>query len=399
MRNDFESNYLAHHGILGMKWGQRNGPPYPLDAGDHSSSEKKAGWRKSLAEKKKVRQGIKYKKEMQRLQTNIEYHKRERIRPLYVTEAEVGAKGLHKDIEKYRKAAKVSSGMEDWRLLEAEMEYNKTLDGLIKSYGSKDFMNLSNKSIERGQKKIDRLFNETKNMTESYERQKKLNDKKGDHSASEKKAGYKKSIGGGRNEELYSEKRKKKKEQQKQLANTVKELRKTDPTKVKDEVDKYLSDEQRSNLQEKFHKWSDSFEERDKFWKSKERREASNKAYDDALNYYKKNDPDQLSAWIKNNGGKSTNLDAFHDFRKVYEGYDDEYTSKAEEAYNKKHGIDVSLETKAWEDFENYSKEVAESLVGKYGRQKIEKSQQFGRINLDATVRGAVEQLAYKKKK
>lgn len=39
---------LAHHGILGQKWGKRNGPPYPLGAGDHSASEKKAGWRKSL---------------------------------------------------------------------------------------------------------------------------------------------------------------------------------------------------------------------------------------------------------------------------------------------------------------------------------------------------------------
>ena len=49
---------LLHHGIRGQKWGKRNGPPYPLDTEDHSASEKKAGWRKSLDKKDKTRDNM-----------------------------------------------------------------------------------------------------------------------------------------------------------------------------------------------------------------------------------------------------------------------------------------------------------------------------------------------------
>ena len=33
---------MAHHGILGQKWGTKNGPPYPLGGGDYTQSERKA---------------------------------------------------------------------------------------------------------------------------------------------------------------------------------------------------------------------------------------------------------------------------------------------------------------------------------------------------------------------
>ena len=45
---ELEQKFLAHHGILGQKWGQHNGPPYPIGGSDHSASEKKAGYKKSL---------------------------------------------------------------------------------------------------------------------------------------------------------------------------------------------------------------------------------------------------------------------------------------------------------------------------------------------------------------
>ena len=39
---NLDSDYISHHGILGMKWNQRNGPPYPLESTDHSVHEKRA---------------------------------------------------------------------------------------------------------------------------------------------------------------------------------------------------------------------------------------------------------------------------------------------------------------------------------------------------------------------
>lgn len=45
------SNDLYHHGILGQKWGKRNGPPYPLDSG---SSKPTTDYAKRLKKEKKL---------------------------------------------------------------------------------------------------------------------------------------------------------------------------------------------------------------------------------------------------------------------------------------------------------------------------------------------------------
>lgn len=45
---DLFNDYIEHHGIMGMKWGVKNGPPYPLGADDHNASERRANWEQSL---------------------------------------------------------------------------------------------------------------------------------------------------------------------------------------------------------------------------------------------------------------------------------------------------------------------------------------------------------------
>lgn len=114
---------LYHHGILGQKWGHRNGPPYPLGDKDHSPREEKAGWRKSLVNKLEYRASknkAKFQKTKRDKAIQKSYDKAERkIEKNYKSGQALSNKDYQKEIELSKKA------QESWR--KSDAEYKKDI--------------------------------------------------------------------------------------------------------------------------------------------------------------------------------------------------------------------------------------------------------------------------------
>lgn len=190
----------------------------------------------------------------------------------------------------------------------------------------------------------------------------------GDHSAKEKKAGYKKSIGGG---EVKSNKKKQK--------DFVKSLQKRHSTLSISEYDNSLVNDIKNNVSkeklDKFREISkklrDVSDAEDDFFDSKERYEASAKAYDETYKWFEKNDPDYLNAIIKNNNGNKDTLDQFHDFRKTYEGFEDEAWTLASDKYMKKRGYSENAWNETYDEFQKAQTELVNDILGKYGNKPI----------------------------
>ena len=184
----------------------------------------------------------------------------------------------------------------------------------------------------------------------------------GDHSAKEKKAGYKKSLNKG---EIKSQKKRSKA--------LYKAYKKDDEESAIKEISDSISEEEKKEIREKRKAWEKLFDADEGFYNSKEKREADSKAYDDVYKWYEENDPDELKRMIDGNNGDKTTLDQYHDFRKMYEGTQDEYWDEARKKYDARKGMDniEKREEAAWDEYTALTRTLAKKVSGKYAKKKI----------------------------
>lgn len=114
------TNELYHHGILGQRWGHKNGPPYPLDSSDHSPEEKKAMRKAARAERSAARKQKKQVKHEIKAQKKAEKAEAERQKVL--------REGSLKDIRKYK--GKISNA--EYQDIFKRLENEERLDNFDK---------------------------------------------------------------------------------------------------------------------------------------------------------------------------------------------------------------------------------------------------------------------------
>ena len=154
-------------------------------------------------------------------------------------------------------------------------------------------------------------------------------------------------------------------------------------TKYSDEIDP-RSIKNLDAIKDALANYKDARNKYKDFYDSDEAREASNRAYNDTVKFFKKYDPDYLKDALRYQkehgehpkeyeGHPKKDLTGFHDFRKVYEGYENKYWEEAEKKYlnSPEYKRGKKIKEDAWNNYVSECKKAAYDLVGEYGNKRI----------------------------
>lgn len=151
------NHHLYHHGILGQRWGKRNGPPYPLDASDHSSSERKASWKKSI-DKRSQNSYTDDNGNVQKEKKHLTQGQKRAIKiGVAAAATALAAYGTYRLAKSGKLNELVSSGKEKIdSLFKTEVEHQKFGDTKAKEFlaGNADFLNNTTPHIPKGFRKL-----------------------------------------------------------------------------------------------------------------------------------------------------------------------------------------------------------------------------------------------------
>lgn len=133
--------------------------------------------------------------------------------------------------------------------------------------------------------------------------------------------------------------------------------------------------------------------EEDEYWDSDAHQKDCRTAYKNTVDWFKKNQPEYFNEIVRDNGGKTTDLDVYHDFRKTLDAAYDEAWSAGINRWNKQHGHDMKALEK---DYNDARQKAVDEVLGKYGYEKVDKVNSWdSNMNVRDIVENAIITMNY----
>lgn len=133
------------------------------------------------------------------------------------------------------------------------------------------------------------------------------------------------------------------------------------------------------------------------YWDSGAARKDSAAAHKQTIDYFKKNNPAYLAEIRQKAGGDDAKLDMFHDFRKVYEGYEDTAWQRGEKQFYKDRGINPKAKDRAYDEYIKACRSASETILGRYGNTPIPKEHSYDRGDLNELITDMLISMANEK--